>query len=174
VAADPAAEWAKRMMDTPLMVLPRADRPWDAPEGLTFADWIEGRGAASLLPKPTVADLDYHLTTMFTPVRPQGYLEIRYLDAQPPGEWLAPVALVAALLARPSTVEQVRDLCAPVAGRWTTAARRGLADPELAAAAAALADLGCAELGATGLAEESITEISKSVQGRAYRSRSEA
>jgi glutamate--cysteine ligase len=174
VAGDPAADWAKRMMDTPLMVLPRADRPWDAPEGLTFADWIEGRGAASLLPKPTVADLDYHLTTMFTPVRPQGYLEIRYLDAQPPGEWLAPVALVAALLARPSTVDRVRELCAPVAGRWTTAARRGLADPELAAVAAALADLGCAELAATGLAEESITGISKSVQGRAYRSRSEA
>jgi glutamate--cysteine ligase len=174
VTNEPAAEWAARMMDTPLMVLPRGERPWDAPEGLTFADWIDGRGAAALLPRPTVADLDYHLTTMFTPVRPQGYLEIRYLDAQPPGEWLAPVALVAALLARPSTVDKVRDLCAPVADRWTTAARRGLADPELAAAAAALADLGCAELGATGLAPESITEISESVQGRAYRSRSGA
>ncbi|OXM69435.1 glutamate-cysteine ligase family protein [Amycolatopsis vastitatis] len=171
---DPAAEWAERLMDTPLMVLRRGDRPWDAPEGLTFADWIAGRGAAALLPRPTVADLDYHLTTMFTPVRPQGYLEIRYLDAQPPDEWLPPVALVAALLARPSTVDKVRDLCAPVADRWTTAASRGLADPELAATAAALADLGCAELGATGLAEESITEISESVLGRAYRSRSEA
>ncbi|HEY3471241.1 MAG TPA: ergothioneine biosynthesis glutamate--cysteine ligase EgtA, partial [Amycolatopsis sp.] len=93
---------------------------------------------------------------------------------QPPGEWLPPVALVVALLARPATVDKVRDLCAPVADRWTTAARRGLADPELAATAAALADLGCAELGGTGLAEESITEISESVLGRAYRSRSEA
>jgi glutamate--cysteine ligase len=174
VAGDPAAAWAARMMDVPLMVLPRGDRPWDAPEGLTFAGWIEGRGAAALLPRPTTADLDYHLTTMFTPVRPQGYLEIRYLDAQPPGEWLPPVALVVALLARPATVDKVRDLCAPVADRWTTAARRGLADPELAATAAALADLGCAELGVTGLADESITEISESVLGRAYRSRSEA
>lgn len=174
VGDDPAKEWAGRLMDVPLMVLPRGDRPWDAPEGLTFADWIDGRGAGAVLPKPTVADLDYHLTTMFTPVRPQGYLEIRYLDAQPPGEWLPPVALVAALLARPSTVDKVRDLCAPVADRWTTAARRGLADPELASAAAELADLGCAELGATGLTAESITEISESVQGRAYRSRSEA
>ncbi|MEV6824317.1 glutamate-cysteine ligase family protein [Amycolatopsis sp. NPDC051102] len=174
VSGDPAAEWAGRLMDVPLMVLPRGDRPWDAPEGLTFADWIEGRGAGALLPKPTEADLDYHLTTMFTPVRPQGYLEIRYLDAQPPDEWLAPVALVTALLARPSTVDKVRAICAPVEDRWTEAARRGLADAELAAVAAALADLGCAELGATGLAAESITEISESVQGRAYRSRSEA
>ncbi|MCR6482150.1 glutamate-cysteine ligase family protein [Amycolatopsis sp. OK19-0408] len=171
---DPAGAWAARLMDVPLMVLPRGDRPWDAPEGLTFADWIDGKGAAALLPKPTAADLDYHLTTMFTPVRPQGYLEIRYLDAQPPDEWLAPVALVSALLARPSTVDKVRAVCAPVADRWTQAADRGLADPELAAVAAALADLGCAELGATGLAAESITEISESVQGRAYRSRSEA
>ncbi|UOX91452.1 glutamate-cysteine ligase family protein [Amycolatopsis sp. FBCC-B4732] len=174
VAGEPAAEWAARLMDTPLLVLPRGDRPWDAPEGLTFADWIDGKGAGALLPKPTSVDLDYHLTTMFTPVRPQGYLEIRYLDAQPPGAWLPPVALVSALLARPSTVDKVLDLCAPVAGRWSLAARRGLADPELAAAAAALADLGCAELGATGLADESITEISESVQGRVSRSRSEA
>ncbi|MGV9360624.1 glutamate-cysteine ligase family protein [Amycolatopsis sp. NPDC003731] len=171
---DPAGAWAERLMDVPLMVLPRGDRPWDAPEGLTFADWIDGRGAAALLPRPTVADLDYHLTTMFTPVRPQGYLEIRYLDAQPPDEWLAPVALVSALLARPATVEKVREICAPVDGRWTAAARRGLADPDLAAAAAALAGLGCAELGVTGLAEESITGISESVLGRADRSRSEA
>jgi glutamate--cysteine ligase len=174
VTDDPAAEWAARTLDAPLMVLPRGDRPWDAPEGLTFADWIDGRGAGALLPRPTSADLDYHLTTMFTPVRPQGYLEIRYLDAQPPDGWLPPVALVTALLARPSTVDKVRELCAPVAGRWTTAARAGLADRELAAVAAALADLGCAELASTGLAEQSITEISESVQGRAYRSRSEA
>ena len=171
---DPAGGWAGRLMDTPLMVLRRGDRPWDAPEGLTFADWIEGRGAAALLPRPTVADLDYHLTTMFTPVRPQGYLEIRYLDAQPPDQWLPPVALVTALLARPSTVDKARDLCAPVADRWATAARRGLADPELAAAAAALADLGCAELATTGLAADTVTEVSESVQRRAYRSRSEA
>ncbi|HET6706323.1 ergothioneine biosynthesis glutamate--cysteine ligase EgtA [Amycolatopsis sp.] len=171
---DPAGAWAERLMDVPLMVLPRGDRPWDAPDGLTFADWIDGRGAAALLPRPTVADLDYHLTTMFTPVRPQGYLEIRYLDAQPPEEWLAPVALVSALLARPVTVDKVREICAPVADRWATAARRGLADPELAAAAAALAELGCAELGATGLAAAQIAGISESVLGRADRSRSKA
>ncbi|MDT8912641.1 glutamate-cysteine ligase family protein [Amycolatopsis sp. PS_44_ISF1] len=169
---DPAADWARRMMDTPLMVLPRGERPWDAPEGLTFADWIGGRGAAGVLPRPTVADLDYHLTTMFTAVRPQGYLEIRYLDAQPPGQWLPPVALVTALLARPSTVERVGELCAPVAGRWADAARRGLADPGLAAVARELAELGIAELGATGLPEAAITEITGSVRARVNGSRS--
>jgi glutamate--cysteine ligase len=167
-AGDPAATWAARMMDTPLMVLPRGDRPWDAPEGLTFADWIDGRGAAALLPRPTAADLDYHLTTMFTPVRPQGYLEIRYLDAQPPSGWLPPVALVTALLAHPSTVDKVREVCAPVADRWTTAARAGLADPEIAAVAAEVVGLGLAEMGTTGLPEETVTEISESVRARLY------
>ncbi|MFE0020757.1 glutamate-cysteine ligase family protein [Amycolatopsis sp. NPDC059021] len=163
---DPAAAWAERMMDTPLMVLPRENRPWDAPEGLTFGDWIEGAGAAAVLRRPTVADLDYHLTTMFTPVRPQGYLELRYLDAQPPDGWLHPVALVTALLSRPSTVDKVRELCAPVEGRWAEAARAGLADADIAAAARAVVELGCAELGVTGLHPDTITEIGENVLAR--------
>ncbi|WP_199432204.1 glutamate-cysteine ligase family protein [Qaidamihabitans albus] len=168
-APDPAAAWATRVMDTPLMVLPRAEGPWDAPRGLTFADWIAGRGAGRLLDPPTTADLDYHLTTLFTPVRPHGYLEVRYLDAQPPGTWLHPVALLTSLLHRPSTVDRVLDLCAPVAGRWEAAARHGLADPELATVARAVADLGCAELAAAGLPAGTGAEIIDTVQRRLRR-----
>lgn len=169
---DPAAGWGRRMLDTPLMVLPGDDGSWDAPPGLTFGGWIDGSGAAADLRPPTVADLDYHLTTMFTPVRPHGYLEIRYLDAQPPGEWLPPVALVSALLARPSTVDEVRRLCAPVAGRWAGAARDGLRDDGLAAVAKDLVELGIAELGTTGLDGTTITEITESVRARVNGSRS--
>ncbi|MBB4683668.1 glutamate-cysteine ligase family protein [Amycolatopsis jiangsuensis] len=163
---DPARAWARRMMDTPLMVLPRDRKPWDAPEGLTFADWIAGRGAAAVLPRPTGADLDYHLGTMFTPVRPQGYLELRYLDAQPPGQWLAPVALVTALFADPSTVEEVVRRCAPVAGRWEQAARHGLAAPGMSAVARDLVELGVAALPATGLPEDTITDITTGLRAR--------
>ncbi|MEC3979988.1 glutamate-cysteine ligase family protein [Amycolatopsis sp. H20-H5] len=171
-SADPAASWAHRILDTPLMVLPGDNRPWDAPDGLTFADWIDGHGTDPLLSRPTEQDLAYHLTTMFTPVRPQGYLEVRYLDAQPAGQWLHPVALVAGLLARPSTVDKVLDICAPVANRWDTAARAGLADPAIAAVAAEVVDLGCAELGVTGLSTAVVGEISESVQARVHGSRS--
>ncbi|WP_020659392.1 glutamate-cysteine ligase family protein [Amycolatopsis benzoatilytica] len=163
---DPAGEWARRMMDTPLMVFPRGERPWDAPEGLTFADWIAGRGAAGMLRRPTVEDLDYHLTTMFTPVRPHGYLELRFLDGQPPGEWLPPVALVSALLARPSTVELVRRVCAPVAGKWAEAARTGLADRELAAVAEELVELGIAGLDTTGFPVAVVEELAASLRAR--------
>lgn len=49
-------------------------------------------------------------------MRPPGYLETRYLDAQPPGSWLHPVALLAALLDKPSTVDKVLDTCASCRG----------------------------------------------------------
>lgn len=32
---------------------------------------------------PTLDDLAYHVTTLFPPVRPRGFLEVSYLDAQP-------------------------------------------------------------------------------------------
>ncbi|MFE5507925.1 glutamate-cysteine ligase family protein [Amycolatopsis japonica] len=169
---DPAAEWAGRIMDTPLMVLPGPDGRWDAPDSLTFADWIDGRGEGAGLGRPTEDDLAYHLTTFFTPVRPQGYLEIRYLDAQPAARWLHPVALLAALLARPSTVDKVLELCEPVMGRWECAARFGLADRAIADVASKVVDLGCAELGTTGLPPETITEISEGVQSLVRGSRS--
>jgi len=167
-AADPAAGWARRVLDTPLMVVRRDDGPWDAPENLTFADWVGGRGAGRVLGRPTLADLDYHLSTMFTPVRPHGYLEIRYLDAQPRRSWLHPVALLTALLDRPSTVDRVREVCAPVADEWELAARAGLDDPRLAAVARAVADLGCAELPRTGLAGHTVNQISEGVQRLAH------
>ncbi|SFQ58173.1 glutamate--cysteine ligase [Amycolatopsis arida] len=167
---DPVTDWARRLMDTPVMVLRRRDGPWDAPPGLTFADWIAGRGAGARLDPPTTADLDYHLSTMFTPVRPRGYLEIRYLDAQPPGRWLPPVALLTALLARPATVDRALAACAPVADRWEDAARHGLTDARLAAAGRAVVDLGCAELAelgtGTGLPAATVMTIIDDLQRR--------
>ncbi|RBM22616.1 ergothioneine biosynthesis glutamate--cysteine ligase EgtA [Prauserella sp. PE36] len=166
---DPAAAWATRVLDTPLMVVPRVDGPWDAPAGFTFADWIAGGRPADVLGPPTFADLDYHLTTMFTPVRPHGYLEVRYLDAQPPGTWLHPVALLTALLRRPSTVDKVLEICEPSARRWDDAARWGLADSGLLRSARAVADLGCAELTAFDLPADTIADIAYAVQRRVRR-----
>jgi len=161
---DPAAAWASRIMDTPLMVVRRPDGAWDVPEGFTFAEWVAGGHAAGLPGPPTTDDLDYHLTTMFTPVRPHGYLEVRYLDAQPGGKWLHPVALLAALLHRPSTVDKVVDICLPVEGKWDEAARSGLADASIAAVARKIVDLGCAELSQLDLPANTIAEISESAQ----------
>ncbi len=55
-----------------------------------FADWADGRVLLGDR-RPTVADLDYHLTTLFPPVRPRRFLEIRYLDSVPDALWPAVV-----------------------------------------------------------------------------------
>ncbi|WP_007024822.1 glutamate-cysteine ligase family protein, partial [Saccharomonospora iraqiensis] len=165
------AAWARRVLDTPLMVLPRRGGPWDAPDGLTFADWIGRRKAARTLPPPTTADLDYHLSTLFTPVRPHGYLEIRYLDAQPVTGWLAPAALLVALLQRPDTVDRVLEICAPVAGRWADAARCGLSDPDIAAAARRVVDLGSERLSDVDLPADTVTDVARTAHRRVHEGR---
>ena len=139
---DPAADWARRALDTPLLCQRRAWGTWDVPNGVTFADWLSG----ALPGRPSTADLGYHLTTLFPPVRPQGHLEVRYLDTQPEGQWLVPVAVVAALLADPEVTEAARDACAPTVGRWLPAAQRGLRDDALATAAIAVFELACQAL----------------------------
>ncbi|MGH3770890.1 MAG: ergothioneine biosynthesis glutamate--cysteine ligase EgtA [Pseudonocardiaceae bacterium] len=135
----PAADWARRALDTPLLCQRRLVGRWDVPPGVTFADWLSG----ALPGRPSTTDLDYHLTTLFPPVRPQGYLEVRYLDTQPTGQWLVPVAVLAALLADPAVTAAAREACAPTAGRWLRAARHGLRDDTLAAAAIEVFELAC-------------------------------
>jgi glutamate--cysteine ligase len=147
VAGDPVVQWTRYALRAPVLGRLRDGRPTPVPAGISFADWIRG----ALPGPPTVADLDFHLSTLFPPVRPRGYVEVRYLDAQAPGQWLAPVAVIAALFADESSVDAVRDLCAPVAGRWHEAARGGLADRQLAATARKVSELALGQLPGTGL-----------------------
>jgi glutamate--cysteine ligase len=156
--ADPATAWARYALDAPLLCVRRNGGSWQAPAGVSFADWIAG----AVRPPPTVDDLDYHLGTLFPPVRPRGYLEVRFLDAQPPAEWFAPVAVLAALFADPATTDTASDLAAPAAGDWAAAARRGLADPAIRAAAGAVVEIAVAALDRTDLTvatREAVAEI---------------
>ncbi|MGH3712403.1 MAG: ergothioneine biosynthesis glutamate--cysteine ligase EgtA [Micromonosporaceae bacterium] len=154
---DVAEAWARYALRAPLVCLDNGPA-WHAPAGVSFADWLAG----AIRRPPTAADLQLHLSTLFPPVRPRGYFEVRYLDAQPPGEWLAPVAVLTALLADDDTVDQTRDLCGPAAGRWLAAARTGLADPVLNTAAHRVLDLACRRLDRTDLTatdRQHVTEI---------------
>lgn len=114
---------------------------WSAPPGLTFRQWV--RGAPGLRP-PTLDDLEYHLSTLFPPVRPRGWLELRMTDAQDGDDWIVPTTLAATLLDDPVAAEDAwaatEPLCTdggplPPDSVWRRAARVGLADPELAEAA---------------------------------------
>jgi glutamate--cysteine ligase len=137
---DPAAQWAKAAMDAPVICVRRAGLSWAAPPALTFAAWITHPERVGR--RPTLEDLDYHLSTLFPPVRPKGYLEIRYLDAQAESLWVTPFVLLAALMARPSTIDQLLHVTESCSGRWFEAARDGLADPVLSLVAPRVVQLG--------------------------------
>jgi glutamate--cysteine ligase len=141
---DPASQWARTAMEAPVICIRGDGLSWAAPQGLTFAAWIAEPVRVGR--QPTRDDLDYHLSTLFPPVRPKGYLEIRYLDAQPGSRWVTPFALLAALMARPSTIDQVLDLTEACADRWFEAARDGLDDQALSSAAPKVVRLGADSL----------------------------
>jgi glutamate--cysteine ligase len=100
-----------------------------------LADWITGEALLGGR-RPTAEDLDYHLSTLFPPVRLRGWLEIRYLDAAPEPWWPALAAVTATLLDDPVAADRAAAASAPVAGAWDRAAHLGLADPALRRAAA--------------------------------------
>lgn len=83
--------------------------------------------AADPLPIPGGYSPEYHLTTVFPPVRPRGgYLEIRYLDAQPVERIGEVVRAVARLLyddeVRHAALELLLPRSADLAAAWDEAA----------------------------------------------------
>uniref|UniRef100_A0AAU2K113 Glutamate--cysteine ligase EgtA n=1 Tax=Streptomyces sp. NBC_00049 TaxID=2903617 RepID=A0AAU2K113_9ACTN len=148
--AAPRSGWTRQALDTEVMCVRSYEgEPWSVPRGMTFRDWLRtGDGHPALRP-PTADDLDYHLTTLFPPVRPRGHLELRMIDAQPGDDgWLVPVAVVHALFDDPEAAETAYRVAkaladsygtrpAPRNPLWRSAARDALADPELRTAATA-------------------------------------
>ena len=145
VERDPVETWVERVLTAPVMCVRRESPDWTPGRPMSFAGWLSG----GLDGRPTYDDLDYHLTTLFPPVRPRGYLEVRYLDAQPPGMWHHPVILLTALLSSRTIAERACELTEHCADQWLTAARRGLADAALRRAAAQLVELAAPHLDAT-------------------------
>jgi glutamate--cysteine ligase len=134
---DPADDWVSYALKAPVMLVQGSKTvPTTIPmtEVVQFADWADGRALLGGR-RPTVADLDYHLTTLFPPVRPRGFLEIRYLDSTPDDVWPAVVFTLATLLDDPAAVEVATEATESVATEWDLAARVGLGDERLQAAA---------------------------------------
>ncbi|MCW2889087.1 MAG: glutamate/cysteine ligase family protein [Streptosporangiaceae bacterium] len=128
--ADPAEAWARYALDANVMMRRTPDGGWVADPGTTFREWVATG-------EPTAEDLDYHLSTLFPPVRPRGWYELRMIDALPEPYWPVPVAVVTALLDDPVASRLAEEAAEPVAGRWRQAAGDALADRELARAARA-------------------------------------
>jgi glutamate--cysteine ligase len=148
---DPATDWARYALKAPVMLVRTAPADTAVPvlDWVPFADWADG-----IVPldgrRPTTADLDYHLTTLFPPVRPRGWLEIRYLDSVPDQLWPAVVFMLTTLLDNPRAADIAAEAVEPVGTAWDVAARAGLTDRHMFAAAntcvAAAAELAPPEL----------------------------
>jgi glutamate--cysteine ligase len=144
---DPRDDWAAYALDAQVMCVPDdGSADWTAPPGLTLRDWVRGTAAEDgQLRAPTTADLSYHLSTLFPPVRPRGHFELRMIDAQPGDGWIVPTAVTSALLGDAQAGDEAMAAAERVwgerlrAGRpalepWLTAARCGPADAWLAQA----------------------------------------
>ncbi len=135
-------DYADWVLSVPLLCVRSADGSWFAPApDATFADWMDGHLDDAVGRRPDADDLAYHVTTVFPMVRPQGYLEVRYLDGQPDGLWRVPIAAVAALMSDDAVGAEVDAIAGPTADAWMRGARGGLADPELRSTAARLLTL---------------------------------
>lgn len=140
-AGEPTQAWASYALNAPVMLVRDADRYTPVTERVPFAGWL--RGAAPIARRPTLADLDYHLTTLFPPIRPRGYIEIRCLDALPDRWWPALAAFTVTLLDDDVAADRAAELCEPVRDAWAAAAQHGIADRALHTAVR-----GCAEVAA--------------------------
>ncbi|MGQ0831549.1 MAG: glutamate-cysteine ligase family protein [Microthrixaceae bacterium] len=132
-SGDLGDDWAAYVLNARVMLLhDDDDRCAPVTTAISFDEWIEhgidGR-------YPTSTDLAYHCTTLFPPVRPRGWLELRWLDSLPAGLTETAVAAVVAVLDDEEAGDRAARACAPVADAWAAAARFGPAHPELAAAA---------------------------------------
>ncbi|GAB3985050.1 ergothioneine biosynthesis glutamate--cysteine ligase EgtA [Actinoallomurus acanthiterrae] len=122
---DPVEAWTRYALDAQLMLIRDG---WVAAPGMTFREW-------AATGRPDVGDLAYHLSTLFPPVRPQGWLELRMIDALPEPYWPVPLAVATALLDDPLAADVAEEATEPARGRWPQAARDALTDPVLARAA---------------------------------------
>ncbi|MGW1887853.1 ergothioneine biosynthesis glutamate--cysteine ligase EgtA [Streptomyces sp. NPDC001970] len=169
--ADPRVSWTRYALDAKVMCIPGDDNgDWTAPPDLTFRDWLRGTPG---LRRPALADLDYHLSTLFPPVRPRGWLELRMTDAQNGDDWIVPTVLAATLLNDPAAADAAyaatEPLCqdirpVPSDDIWQRAARIGLADPDLAKAARACfaaADSALARPGASAVLRQALADFAE-------------
>ncbi len=137
---DPAEAYVQFALRAEAIPLTREESEPTLPFRLPFGDWLARGGA-----RPDAEDLAHHLTTLFPPVRPHGYIEVRYLDALPERWRAVPVCLLAALLYDPAARREALEALAKPARswreEWKATATLGMADLSLRGSACDLFDI---------------------------------
>lgn len=102
---------------------------------------------ASLQPiAPTIADLERHITTLFPPLRPRGFIELRMLDALPAAGRTAAIATVWTLLTDPDSGASAAAQCESVDDPWGRALGAGLDDETVRAVSEALVGIAASRM----------------------------
>jgi glutamate--cysteine ligase len=147
--SDPVTAWTAYALDARVMLVDAAEGGFvPMIEPLRFGDWLAD---GHELGWPTLGDLRYHLTTLFPPVRPKGWLELRMFDALPSPAWQVAVAVTGALLGNPGLADDLSAAVADSAALWVDAAQLGLGHPVLGRTGIAVFDLALEALADAGV-----------------------
>jgi glutamate--cysteine ligase len=169
LGSEPRAAWASYALNAPVMLVRDGDRTTPVTRRVPFRAWL--RGASPIDRRPTLDDLDYHLTTLFPPVRPRGWLEFRYLDALPDPWWRVAATVVAALLLDDSAKAAAFRATEGTEDLWLAAARWGLEHPALASAALESVEAALEAAERVGADAESIDAVASYVERYVARGR---
>lgn len=139
LSSDPERAWPDYVLDARVMLI-RADDGAHHPmtDALTFRSWLTD---GHELGYPDHDDLAYHLTTLFPPVRPKGWLELRMFDALPTPFWHVATAVTSVLLDDEQAADEVGRAVAGTQDLWIDAAQLGLGHPSLADSAVRCFDI---------------------------------
>ena len=143
-SADLITDTVKRALTADVIYAIREGHTVVGRPGWSFRDWLDDGHPE--IGRPTHADLEIHLTTLFTEVRARsGTFELRGIDAVPQRWWETPLTIAGATLYDARAAGRVIDLLegwAPrLHGMWLSAATEGLRNPELGKAAEEVATI---------------------------------
>ncbi|CAN5753675.1 ergothioneine biosynthesis glutamate--cysteine ligase EgtA [soil metagenome] len=119
---DPVDVWSDYALRARVMFIRNNGVAERVTERMTFADWVEQGHPWGF---PDLSDLQEHLTTLFPPIRPKGWLELRMVDALPDPWWRVPIAIASIVYDR-RAVRIIDEVVEPTADLWEVAARQGM------------------------------------------------
>jgi glutamate--cysteine ligase len=147
------ADWVTYVLRSRVMLIRTSESDFvPVLADMSFERWlVEGHE----LGFPDLDDLRYHLTTLFPPVRPRGWLELRMIDALPAPWWRVATLVTSTLLSDEAAFSVAERATERTAGLSLEAAQAGLNHPVLAAAARRCFNAALSALDRCGLASTS-------------------
>ncbi len=123
------AAWSKYILDSPVMLRITPDGVQPQLDDLSLREW------QSSSHPPTPEELALHISTLFPPLRPRGYLEMRMIDALGSAGRAAAIGTAWVLLADDQAGASAEAVCGEIPDLWSRANTTGVDDPEVADAA---------------------------------------